>query len=352
MEAAATGRARTDEASVTGLRSNGDQLEIVLGMEKWSASVTFTIPKLLLQHSVSGPEPAEGDAVKGARGRVRTLDPQSLNEVLMSAGHGTDVDFIRALLESGADPKEASREGWTALMVAAAYGTADMIDVLVQAGSDVNACDKNCGGQTVLMWAARSGREPKRKVQLLLKAGANMHATSEGGYNALMSAAGSGDLPTVELLLQAGLRHSHRNKHNETVLMVAAHSGRANVVTALIDAGANVNAVDATGMTPLMHAADGFDAADAVKLLLESGADPHAKDEKGRTALQIADASQYSGAKRVRRAVNNRHPTAETRFSEGEKPMIPRRPVMSRQQLVRLPLVVWCRCSRMCPCLG
>ena len=55
--------------------------------------------------------------------------------------------------------------GWTALMVAAAYGTAEAVDVLIRAGSDVNAADKNCGGQTVFMWAARSGTQSKKKLR-------------------------------------------------------------------------------------------------------------------------------------------------------------------------------------------
>ena len=48
-----------------------------------------------------------------------------------------------------------------------------------------------------------------------------------------------------------------------------------------------------------MYAVEGYNAIDTVKLLLESGADPNAKGKQGRTALQIAKASNHVGAERV-----------------------------------------------------
>lgn len=253
------------QLAITGLRLHHDQLEIVLGMENWAGSVTFDLSKALGQRQVSTDQVGTGDPVAGARARVRALDPRSLNETLSSATHGNDVAFLKALLEAGADPKVASKSGSTALMDAAAYGTAAMVDALIAAGSDVNARDGKHGGQTALMSAAWSRKESKRKVQSLLKAGANKDSTSQNGYNALMWAAMHGDLVTVELLLQAGMKVSHRNADGETVLMVAAEAGNANVVKVLIDAGADVGS----------------------------------KDKKGRTALRIAEASDRAGADQV-----------------------------------------------------
>jgi ankyrin repeat protein len=287
------------EAAVTELQADGNQLEIVLGMEKWAASVKFDVSKFHLRQLVPVEKLGAADPMVAARARAKALDRKSLNEALQSAAHGNDIAFLKALLEAGADPKYASKAGWTALMVAAAYGTADMVDALVEAGSDVNACDKNCGGQSVLMWAVHGGREPKRKVQSLLKAGANKERTDEGGYNLLMSAASSGDLPTVELLLQAGMKPAYQDKEGSTVLMVGSRNGGEKVVRRLIEAGADVNAKDNKGMTPLMYAVDGYNAADTVKLLLEAGTNPNAKDKKGRTALRIAKESNHVGAEQA-----------------------------------------------------
>jgi ankyrin repeat protein len=184
-------------------------------------------------------------------------------------------------------------------MVAAAYGSAPMVDALIEAGSDANAADKNCGGQTILMWAARSGREAKKKIVSLLKAGANANGTSDNGWNALMSAAYSGDIEAVEALLQAGCVARYKTKDGTTVLMAGARSGKANVVRLLIKAGAEVNSADGQGMTALMKAVEGYDTVGAVEALLKAGADPNQKNQQGKTALEMAQGSDHSGASQV-----------------------------------------------------
>lgn len=261
------------QLAITRLQLHHDQLEIVLGMENWAGSVTFDVSKALSQRQVSTDQMGTGDPIASARARVKVLDPRSLNETLSSAAHGNDAAFLKALLEAGADPKIASESGSTALMNATAYGTAEMVDALIAAGSDVNARDGNWRGQTALMAAASSRKESKRKVQSLLKAGANKDSTSQTGYNALMWAAMHGNLVTVELLLQAGMKVSHRNADGETVLMVAAESGNANIVKVLIDAGADVSSKDKDGRTALQIAegSDGTGADQVVKLLKSAG---------------------------------------------------------------------------------
>ena len=60
-----------------------------------------------------------------------------------------------------------------------------------------------------------------------------------------------------------------------------------------------MNAKDSKGMTPLMHAAEGVNSAEATETLLKAGDDPDAKDNEGRTALQIVQRSQMFGAEQV-----------------------------------------------------
>ena len=118
------------EAAVTGLEASGSQLEIVLGMEKWSASVKFDVSKAVAWATNAIANPTATDPLDAARARVKSIDRKLLNETLWAAAHGNDIAFFGALLEVGADPKSTSENGWTALMVAAAYGTADMVDAL------------------------------------------------------------------------------------------------------------------------------------------------------------------------------------------------------------------------------
>jgi ankyrin repeat protein len=284
--------------AITQLAAEGQELEITIATENQRYGLKFDLTTVLKAKLAALTEPVT-DTKQAARARAKRVDPKQINEALQDAAHGTDIDFLKATLEAGGDPKYSSSVGWTALMVAAAYGTAEMVDLLIAAGSNVNAADQNCGGQTVLMWAARSGREAKRKIRSLLKAGADPKGTSVGGYNALMSAASSGDVEAVECLLQAGLSVSVHDRDDGTVLMAGARSGKANIITVLIAAGSNVNAKDNQGTTALMRAAQSYDSAAAVEALLKAGANPNARDRSGRTALQIAEKSNNSRADEV-----------------------------------------------------
>jgi ankyrin repeat protein len=283
----------------TWLEARGNELDITVATESNKWTLCFDVGKALSTalknkaSEASQPDSKEIEPLRELKGQ------KDKDQCLQDFARGNDTNAVIAVVKAGANPKYSSDLGWTALMVAAMYGTADMVDVLIAAGSDVNAADKNCGGQTILMWAARSRREAKQKVRSLLKAGAQIEGTSALGYNALMSAAGEGDLEVVEYLIQAGAAISSRDHYGETVLMAAARSGSANVISALIKAGAEINATDKAGMTALMHAAESVDAAGAVNVLLKSGADPKMKDKKGRTAFAIARKSNTVGSEEV-----------------------------------------------------
>ena len=227
--------------AITDLRADGNRLEITLGMENWSSTLIYDLGKFISEKVASKKTDDEADRIK--RWLVAIGDPkasdESGNTPLLDAADNYDGPYLRALLKAGADPKAVSKHGWTPLMSAACYGSADAVQILIDAGSDVNAQDKNCGGQSVLMWAARSERQSSEKVRALLKAGANLKLESEGGYNALFSAASDNDLVCVELLLQAGADPKHRTKDGKTVIMVArAQKADENLINLLLKAGA------------------------------------------------------------------------------------------------------------------
>jgi len=274
--------------AVTGLAANSDVLEITVATETTNVVFRFDLGQVLPKAGITTAK-NEDEPMAMARARASLIKSHSLNEELQSAAGGADSAYLRALLERGADPKYVSNNGWTALMTAAGYGTADMVDILIRAGSDVNAADKNCGGQSVLTWASGSGREGKHKVHALLTAGANPKHTSENGFNALMSAASAGDLEAVGLLLAASLNVSAHDKDGDTALMSAARSGKANLIPVLIKAGADVNAKNNDGRTALMQAAGSYDFRDVIIALLKAGADPNLRDKQGRNALQTAE---------------------------------------------------------------
>jgi ankyrin repeat protein len=111
------------------------------------------------------------------------------------------VPAIDLLLEFGADPTVATRDGVNALMMAAGVGTAEQdstgrfrsevdiiatIDLMLDQGLDIDATDRN--GRTALHGAALQGYD--QVVQALVERGADLTAADSSGFTPLDTASG------------------------------------------------------------------------------------------------------------------------------------------------------------------
>src|SRR5262249_46455748 len=99
---------------------------------------------------------------------------------LMFAAMNGDLRGIRALLSKRGDPNARNKEGRTALFLADPE-TPSIVALLVDAGADVNARDRN--DETALMRAADSHQ--LNKVETLLKTGADVHLRNGARRSAL-----------------------------------------------------------------------------------------------------------------------------------------------------------------------
>lgn len=113
----------------------------------------------------------------------------------------------------------------------------------------------------------------------------------------LMAAAYAGDLARVQQLLATGADVNATDDSGWTALMKACYNteqkrGFADVVQALIDAGADIEAPIGYGVRPLMLAA-GYGETAVVDTLLRAGADVLAKNEGGYTALMMVKQKFY-----------------------------------------------------------
>ena len=170
------------------------------------------------------------------------------------------------------------RYGRYPLITAAAYGHVECVDLLLQAGADVNQLHMMTG-MSSLSYASRNGHV--HCVEILLKAGAKVDIVPFTWCNGKPAINDHGRC--VQLLLQAGAT-ADVNKQNQdgyTFLMSAATNGHWECIVALLDAGADVNIQDYKGTTALMEACD----VRSVELLLQSGADVNKQDRDGRTAV-------------------------------------------------------------------
>lgn len=152
---------------------------------------------------------------------------------------------------------------------------------LVAQHSDVNVPQPD--GATALHWAVY--RSDKEMVDLLLRAGANPKAANREGSTPLWLASINGDAPIIEALLKAGADANEHLPLGRTPIMAAARTGNVDAIKVLLDHGADVNAKETLrGTTPLMWAADEGHAA-AIQFLIQHGADFKARSdmaERGR----------------------------------------------------------------------
>ena len=166
----------------------------------------------------------------------------------------------------------------------------------------VNAVDAN--RQTPLMIAAAFGSV--EALQTLLDAGADVKASSAFGLTALHLAAG--DIRKVRLLVDHGADIHAKSQMGRTPLLVAAYSnGASESVKFLLGKGADMNAADASQISPLIAAASVNDTT-AAKLLLERGADVNIRANSPAAASALM-AAAHNGNLELTRLLLSRHPS-------------------------------------------
>ena len=160
----------------------------------------------------------------------------SLNRAINNEDHKAIKQCLTDILSTDKINESLTRNGDTALIVAAGKGHTDIVELLVGAGADVNKADKI--GLTALMYAVQDGHADIMK--LLFKARADVNQADSGGLTALMLAAEVGDMDIVRLLLEAGADVNKADNDGLTALMLAAKHGHTDIVNVLLGKVENV----------------------------------------------------------------------------------------------------------------
>ncbi|XP_060944865.1 ankyrin repeat domain-containing protein 50 [Limanda limanda] len=242
-----------------------------------------------------------------------------------AAGIKSYGEVASLLLERGADPGHRDHDGMTPLLLAAYEGHEEVVELLLEAGADVDETagpDGNvpaAAAVTPLLAAAAMGH--MKTVSRLLFWGAAVDAIDCEGRTALCLAAARGSTEVVRALLDRGLDENHKDDLGWTPLHAAACEGHRAVCAALTERGsmARVGEMDIEGRTPLILAAqeghlgtvrllldrrspidhrayDGHSAlsatlleghAEVAELLMRRGADTDVRDAEGRPLLYL-----------------------------------------------------------------
>ena len=149
--------------------------------------------------------------------------------------HGADVDVFAAAALNKADRlalllrdpdviNSHSHDGWTPLALAAHFGSRESAKLLLAAGADHSVRSKNPTGNTPLHAAVAGKRHDI--VELLIEAGADVNAQDADGWTPLNLAAHEGAPETVSLLLANGADQLIPANSGQTPVQTAEREGK------------------------------------------------------------------------------------------------------------------------------
>lgn len=193
--------------------------------------------------------------------RVTCLGKAGFTPLMIAAALG-NAEVVNVLIAAKAEIEAKASDGGTALSVAATRGKATIVEALIRAGACINVHDSN--GMTPLFTAIASNQPGA--VEVLLREKADMTLVDDVGQTALMMAIQrSPDCSLLQPLLEEIKRRNcpaileMRDFSGDTALIIAARWRLRRAVSLLLGAGANIGAKNNKGDCALSVVAMRFD---------------------------------------------------------------------------------------------
>ena len=246
--------------------------------------------------------------------------------VVIAINNKANTDVIKFLIEQeGNSIDKKTHHSRIYLQWAAAAGNLELVNYLINKGSDVNYVDSH--GDDVITYAASSGNKNLAVYDVLIKAGANPKIKNENGTNIIMEAiANDGDLKITEYFISKGISLTDKDSFGRTVADYSTKLGNLAILDQLIAKGIkptdqalffatqgsrmkengvevyqelvnkyklNPKATNPEGQT-LLHALSRRGNLEIINYVISQGTDAKVIDKAGNTALMIA-----SGGKNI-----------------------------------------------------
>lgn len=226
-----------------------------------------------------------------------------MKSALHKAAASNDVSLAKQVLAEAHTDVNALDEGLTPLIVAAAQGANDVLDLLL--------ADKRCDvnfpvveNMTALHIAA--GGINVETVARLVLAGADVNAKDIHGNSPpfiaseQMMISQHHHATSLRIMVDSGrCDPTATNADGATLLHIAAYKGRADIVEHLINKGWDKHALDGHGHTALHHSVAAWNLrGDPVvaKFLVSVGVNPTVKNADGETAADVARQNEHPKA--------------------------------------------------------
>ncbi|XP_046397210.1 L-asparaginase 1-like [Ischnura elegans] len=232
------------------------KLSYVLGRDDWSLEKK---KEMMLENLRGELTPSDSSLFLASSTRMTIwkalMNPTTLNNVVLPAMISHSVSFsdirrIEELINHGGDISAASREGRTALHIAASEGNNSMVKYLLDKGVKVDAIDSH--NQTPLSEAVRFNKH--EIIKLLYSKGATLNTEDKRLGEKLCRAAAQNDVRKLQSLKLAGVNLRQADASGRTALHMAALNGHHDCTKFLIDEGCPKDQMDNLGLTPKDYA--------------------------------------------------------------------------------------------------
>ncbi len=225
----------------------------------------------------------DGSIVKLSEIFLKRREQQLAAIKSMQAG---DVAPLKNYLFRGGDANFYDAEGTNpVLFLALASGNSEAAQHLIKSGAELKRTFQ--GGKSYLMIAAGGGADPAT-IELLLDKGADPFHQAGNGATALHDAVWAMKNDNVKALLPAykSVNYSPNGGQNGFPLYLAVGRGNLKAVELMLEAGLDISVAPYKDI--ILGEAVKKGHAGIVKALLKAGADPNAKAPDGKTPLEHA----------------------------------------------------------------